>query len=206
MSEWETGFYFFALDTARISLEICYFSIRKFCPDTVWRLGLFLRSFWVLNKDCEENNRSASVACCFPAYAPRHQVASPGLTSTGKLSLETTGTSWSQLGLDPASHWLFKWMDGCECLHGKYPCSLHKGKPSVPISAKVKWQHHMQVQKESIQEEVCGLLLPSHFSAAKSKLLLQNKQTKTKNRLPGTQQGSSWEKLIPHLLVLAVWW
>lgn len=36
---------------------------------------------------------SASAACCFPAYAPRHQVASPGLTSTGKLSLETTGTS-----------------------------------------------------------------------------------------------------------------
>lgn len=33
---------------------------------------------------------SASVGCFFPAHAPRQQAASPGLTSTEKLSLETT--------------------------------------------------------------------------------------------------------------------
>lgn len=49
-----------------------------------------------------------------------------------------------------------------------------------PFLAKIKWQRHTQLPKESIQERVCGLSLPPQFSAAKSKLPLQ------KN--PGYQQ------------------
>lgn len=42
-----------------------------------------------------------------------------------------------------------------------------------PFLAKIKWQRQTQLQKESIQERVCGLSLPPQFSAAKSKLPLQ---------------------------------
>jgi len=76
------------------------------------------------------------------------------------------------------------------------PCT--KRNRPFPFLAKMKWQHHTQLQKESIQEGARGLSLPPQFSAAKSKLPPQ------KNRLPGTSRGSSRENLIPHLLVLAV--
>lgn len=58
------------------------------------------------------------------------------------------------------------------------PCT--KRNCPFPFLDRIKWQRHSQLQKESIQEGIRGLLLLPQFSAAKSKLPLQ------KNRLPRT--------------------
>lgn len=161
-----------ALGTAQISLEICCFSIQKFCPDTVWRLWLFVRSFQVLNKayqgynavPCGASQLHCGSVVCF-LYCTCAQAAGSWL----QLNLCSETFSWSHASWD----WTLFPTASSTVWVAANTCMVNIHAPHAKRNCLSPFLASGQLQRQSIQEALCGLSLPPLFSAAKSKLSLK---------------------------------